>query len=261
MILVKHEMRQSRNTLLVWTAVIGFLLAVCIFLFPEMKSEMEEVSDIFSSMGSFSQAFGMDQVSFGSLLGFYSVECGNILGLGGALFASLCAISMLSKEEKDHTGEFLLTHPVSRCQIVTEKLLAVFLQILLMNLAVFLLALVSLAWIGEEIPWKELLLLHLAYFLLQLEIGGICFGLSAFLRRGSLGTGLGLSIILYFFNIIANISDTAEFLNYITPFSYAEGSEIVTSGSLEINLVLLGMTYGILGMLLAYWKYRRKDIL
>ena len=74
MTILKHEMRQGRNTLLIWTAAIGFLLAVCIFLFPEMESEMDEVSDAFSSMGSFSQAFGMDQVSFGTLLGFYSIE-------------------------------------------------------------------------------------------------------------------------------------------------------------------------------------------
>ena len=42
MTILKHEMRQSRNTLLIWTAAIGFLLAVCIFLFPEMESEMEK---------------------------------------------------------------------------------------------------------------------------------------------------------------------------------------------------------------------------
>ena len=121
MTILKHEMRQGRNTLLIWTAAIGFLLAVCIFLFPEMESEMDEVSDAFSSMGSFSQAFGMDQVSFGTLLGFYSIECGNILGLGGALFAALCAVSMLSKEEKDHTGEFLLTHPVTRLALLQRN--------------------------------------------------------------------------------------------------------------------------------------------
>ena len=251
MTILKHEMRQGRNTLLIWTAAIGFLLAVCIFLFPEMESEMEEVSDAFSSMGSFSQAFGMDQVSFGTLLGFYSIECGNILGLGGALFAALCAVSMLSKEEKDHTGEFLLTHPVTRRRIVTEKLMAIVFQLFLLNIIVLFLSLASVAWIGEELPWKELLLLHLAYFLLQLEIGGICFGISAFLRRGSLGIGLGIAVILYFFNIIANISEAAEFLKYITPFGYAEGTDIVTNVSLDMHLVILGMGYGIIGILLA----------
>ena len=73
MTILKHEMRQNRNTLLIWTAAIGFLLAVCIFLFPEMESEMEEVSDAFSSMGStryLRVAFGMDQVSFGTFWAF-----------------------------------------------------------------------------------------------------------------------------------------------------------------------------------------------
>ena len=28
-----------------WTASIGFLLAVCVFLFPEMKGQMGSVSD------------------------------------------------------------------------------------------------------------------------------------------------------------------------------------------------------------------------
>ena len=50
---------------------------------------MDSVSDMFSSMGSFTAAFGMDKISFGNVMGFYGIECGNILGLGGAFFAGL----------------------------------------------------------------------------------------------------------------------------------------------------------------------------
>ena len=90
MTLVRHELKQGRTAFLIWTAAVGGLLAVCVFLFPEMKGEMEGVSDIFSSMGSFTAAFGMDRLNFGTFTGFYAVECGNVLGLGGAFFASLC---------------------------------------------------------------------------------------------------------------------------------------------------------------------------
>ena len=114
MTLVKHELRQGKTSFIVWTVSVGFLLAICIFLFPEMKGQMDSVSDMFASMGSFTEAFGMDRLNFGTLIGFYAVECGNILGLGGAFYASLCAVGILSKEEKDKTAEFLLTHPVSR---------------------------------------------------------------------------------------------------------------------------------------------------
>ena len=137
MTIVKHELRQGRTALIIWTASIGFLMAICLFLFPEMKSQMEEVNEMFASMGSFTAAFGMDRLSFGTLTGFFSIECGNILGLGGAFFASLCAVGILSKEEKDKTAEFLLTHPVSRVRVITEKLIAVFLQITILNLIIY----------------------------------------------------------------------------------------------------------------------------
>lgn len=260
MTLVKHELRQGKAAFLIWTASIGFLLVICIFLFPEMKEQMADVNDIFASMGSFTEAFGMDRLSFGTLIGFYSVECGNILGLGGAFYASLCAAGILSKEEKDRTAEFLLAHPVSRKKIITEKLIAILLQITAVNLIIYALSVGSIAAIDEEIPWKEISLMHLAYYLLQLELAGICFGISAFLRKGSAGVGLGIAAMMYFLNLIANITDTADFLKYVTPFGYCEGADIVSNGSLDGTMVSIGAILGICGILIAYLKYTKKDI-
>ncbi len=258
--ILRHELRQARNALVVWAAAIGALMVICILLFPEMKGEMEGVSDIFASMGSFTAAFGMDRLAFGELRGFYAVECGNILGLGGAFFAALQGISALAKEERDRTAEFLLTHPLDRGAIVTGKLLGVLAQIVLLNLAVTAMAFLSVAFIGEATPWRDILLLHGAYFLLQLELAWVCFGISAFLRRGGLGLGLGLAILAYFLNIIANISEKADFLKYITPFGYTEGADIFTSGSLEWDRVLIGMGLMVLGVAAGYLRYCTKDI-
>ena len=260
MTLFCHELRQGRRAFAVWTAAIAFLIAVCLFLFPEMKSQMDGVSELFASMGSFTAAFGMDRLNFGTLIGFYAVECGNILGLGGAFYAALIAVSALAKEEKERTAEFLLSHPVSRVSVISSKLAALVIQIVVMNAAIFALSAACIAAIGEEPAWKEICLLHLAYFLLQLELAGICFGISAFLRRGSLGIGLGIAAMMYFLNIIANISEKAEFLKAVTPFGYAEGADIVANGSLDSELVLVGMIFALIGIAAAYFWYSRKDI-
>lgn len=260
MTLIKHELRQGRKTLFIWTAAIGFFLVVCVFMFPEMKGEMEGVTDLFASMGAFTAAFGMDRLNFGTLTGFYAVECGNILGLGGAFFAALIAVNALAKEEKDRTAEFLLTHPVGRGRIVTEKLIAMAIQVTALNIAVFCLAVASVFIIGEDIPWKELGLLHLANFLMQVELAGICFGISAFLRRGGAGIGLGAAAMMYFLNIVANISDSAAFLKYITPYGYTDGADIITNGHLDGLLIAIGMLYAAVGIAAAYWKYGKKDI-
>ena len=260
MTIVKHELRQGRTAFLIWTGAIGFLLAVCVYLFPEMKGQMEGINRLFSSMGAFTAAFGMDKLNFGTLIGYYSIECGNVLGLGGAFYAALCAVDILSKEERLRTADYLLTHPVSRAQILTEKLTAVILQITVMNVIIYLISILTMTMIGETIPWRELNLQHLAYYLMQLETAGICFGISAFLRKGSTGAGLGLAAILYFVNLIANISKSARFLKYITPFGYCDGADITSAGKLDPGMVTVGMLIGAVCILAAFVKYMGKDI-
>ena len=260
MTVLNHEFRMGRKALAIWTAAIGGFIVCCIFLFPEMAGQMKSVSNIFASMGAFTAAFGMDRLNFGTLTGFYAIECGNILGIGGALFAAMLASNMLCKEEKDHTAEFLLTHPVTRVHVVAGKLGAMLAQTLLMNAVVFLMAAASVAAIGYEIPWKELGLLHLACLLVQVELEGICFGISAFLRRGGLGIGMGLTICFYFLNLVANLSKQAKFLKYITPFGFAEGADVLSDGCLNLRYLAVGAVFTIIGIAAAFWEYNRKDI-
>lgn len=260
MTLVKHELKQGLTSLIIWTVSIAALILVCVLVFPEMAEQADAMGEMFSSLGVFTEAVGMDRLNFGTLPGFYSVECGNILGIGGALFAALIAITILSKEEKDRTAEFLITHPVSRLRIITEKLIAVIIEIIVLNAIVYLTGIISIIIIGENVPWKEFNLMHLSFLLMQIEIASICFGISSFLRKNSMGIGLGLAMMLYFLNIVANITDKAEFLKYITPFGYTEGADIISDGAINSTMVLLGMLYAAIGIAAAYWQYSRKDI-
>ena len=260
MTLIRHELRRAWKSLLIWTCSIGAFIVICLFMYPEMRTQTESISSIFSSMGAFSAAFGLDVLDYGSLKGFYGIECGSILGIGGALFAALAGIGALAGEEKDGTAEFLLTHPLSRAEIVTKKLIAVMIQIVALNVVVYLMAVGSIAAVGEAVPWKEVTILHLAFFLMQVEIACICLGISAFLWRGGIGIGLGLAITLYFLNIIANLTDKADALKFLTPFGYADGAEILSKGAIHGPRLLVGMAAAVCGVALAYWKYCRKDI-
>lgn len=260
MTLVKHEIRQGWKATAIWTLSIGFFIAMCIFMFPEMASEMKTVSKIFASMGAFTKAFGMDRLNFGTLIGFYAIECGNILGIGGALYAAMTASNLLCREERDRTAEFLLTQPVTRAQVVTGKLIAMLILTVILNVICYAIAVLSVLVIGEPIPWKDLGLLHLACFFVQVELEGICFGISAFLRRSGMAPGMGLAICLYFLNIMANLSKSVKFLKYLTPFAYAEGADVLSSGKLDTKLLLIGLCVTLVGVAAAYWEYAKKDI-
>lgn len=260
MTLYINQLKRGAKSWAVWTLAIGFMLLICVMMFPEMKNEMEGVTAVFANMGGFTAAFGMDKLSFGELMGFYGIECGNILGLGGGFFAALLGISLLANEEKEHTAEFLLTHPVSRGWVLGQKLLSAITQIVLMNAVIVGISLLSAAIVGEEYEMREFLLLHLAYLVLQIEIACVCFGISAFIRRGSIGIGLGLALVLYFMNIVCNISEKAEFLKYITPYAYAEASNIISESEIDAGLMLIGTAVAAAGAAIGFIKYCKKDI-
>lgn len=260
MTVFKHEMRQGRNSLVVWTAFIAVIMGVCILIYPEVSKQMDGVSKMFANMGGFSAAFGLDKINFGEFIGFFGIECGNVLGLGGAFFAALTGISALSKEESGHTAEFLLTHPVSRQNVVAQKIVSVIAQIVILNTATVGVTALSTAAIGESPDIKPLALTFAAYLVMQIEIAAICFGISAFMGRGGLGIGLGLAAVFYFLNIIANLTESAEFLKYVTPFGYTDCADIIADGRIEIKYLAVGMILAVIGIGAAFWKYSRKDI-
>ena len=257
---LKREVLSQRTSVLIWGLVIGLLTATAMLIYPQMKSQMDQVGEVMASMGSFTKAFGMDQLNFGTLTGYYAIECGNILGIGGAFFAAIVGIGALMKEERDRTAEFLLTHPVSRTRVITEKLVAVFAVILIMNVIVLACSVLSLLIVKEEVEWGTVLLMHFAFLLLQFEIAGICFGLSAFLWKSGVGTGIGIAAVFYFLNIISNITEDARALKYITPFGYTDGSYISNNNGLELRYLIPGLLFMAAGIAVAYFKYRRKDI-
>ena len=260
MTLFFHEIKQNRISLITWTLAIALMLLICILMFPEMNTDMGGLTAMFANMGSFTRAFGMDRLNFGDIMGFYALECGNILSIGGGFFAALLGITVLAKEEQERTAEFLLTHPIRRRTVIFQKLLSIFFELLLMNLFVMAVSAASFAFIGEELAIKEFFLLHGAYIILQLEIACICFGISAFIHRSGVGAGLALAALLYFLNLFKNISSQAEFLKYITPFAYAEAADIISDSSIDTHLLALGIFYAAVGIAVAFWKYIRKDI-
>lgn len=260
MTIFNHELKLGKTSLLIWSSAISFMMVLCVLIYPEMSSQIDEISKTFSEMGGFSQAFGMDKLNFGEFTGFFGIECGNVLGLGGAFYASLIGVSNLAKEERNHTAEFLLTHPVSRTKVVFEKLLAMFTQILIMNLIVITLSSISIMIIDVSIDIYTLLLLYIAYFIMQIEIGAITFAISACIKKSQLGIGLGLATIFYFVNIISNLMEETKILKYFTPFGYTDGAEIINNNQIPIGYLIVGLVVTIISIVFAFIKYKNKDI-
>jgi ABC-2 type transport system permease protein len=182
--------------------------------------------------------------------------------LFGSIYAVMLAGNMLSKEHNEKTIEFLLSRPITRSGIVTQKLLAIFTNLLIFNLAIAIANYIGFKMADAEFDIRVFILLSVAPFLLHLVFASFAFLLSSQMKksRNIVSISLGLVFIMYFLDILSSISDKLESLKYITPYEYVDPVEIVINKS--ISTTYLGIMAGVifLCVLASYLIYQKRDI-
>lgn len=260
MVLFVQEWKQNKKSLLVWSLCVGVLCFGCLLLYDSLADSMGGMSEMFSEMGAFSAALGMNKVNIGTLEGYYAVEIAILLSLGGGLFAAMTGSAFVAKEEEGHTSEFLNALPLSRTGILLAKYAAMALLLFGFGLITFICALAGFACMGEMPDMVNLLQYHGAAFLMQLEIGSICFLLSAMCRKKPTGAALGLTVFFYMLDLLLRVVPALQSAKYITPFYYANASDIFSENA--VNIPLLGAGAGVCAVFLAaaLFVYGRRDI-
>lgn len=259
MILYKHEMKMNRKSLLIWTLSVGLICFGCILLYTSLEDSIQGIAESFSDMGAMSAALGMDKMSLATLKGYYATEITMMHSLGGAMFAAILGTGLLSKEESGHTAEFLCVLPIERKHIVWGKYLALVSNIIVLNVTCAGLYLFGFVMMGEPVDGKEMVLYHLAAALMQLEVGTVCFFLSACVKKSIMGAGLGLTLLLFAADMMCRIVPAIEELKYITPFYYANAADIFTDGKINGVMAATGVGIIVIFYAAARWVYCRKD--
>lgn len=261
MIICRKELKRAAGSWCMCTFALVFIQSfICIFLFPEVKAQISTVNDAMENVGKIVGAFGMDYLSLDEITDFYGLVCGMALGIGGGLFAATKGACILEAEEENDTADFLLTFPISRAAVLTQKLFALLMQVIALNAAVMGAGLLTARILNEALEICCFLFLHIAYLVMQLEIAGICFGISAFIKTGGTAIGMALVIVLYLMYIIYNFSEKAEFLKYWTPYVYCGVGKIFLRSKVQMELMGIGVAVGMMGIIAAYLEYAQKDI-
>lgn len=100
---------------------------------------------------------------------------------------------------------------------------------------------------------------HTAEFLMQLEVGTICFFLSACVKKSIMGAGLGLTLLLFAADMMCRIVPAIEEMKYVTPFYYANAADIFTEGKINGVMMAAGAGIIVVSYAAARWVYCRKD--
>lgn len=102
MTIYKHELRETFKSTMIWSVSVALFLMMYILVYPAFQDQIGSMNDIVKNMGNFTEAFGLNESSMSTAFGFYAVEAGLVLSIGGAMFAATSGISMVAKEEANH---------------------------------------------------------------------------------------------------------------------------------------------------------------
>ena len=259
-----REFKRNLKGLLIWALVLISLVVLMMSMYPSIAKDSDKINDLLSAYPKeLLSAFHMDELDFGDVFGFYSVEGYLFVTLFGSIYAILLSSGILSKEVGDKTIEFLLSKPITRREIITSKLLTFITNIAILDIFLGLGLLFSvLIFNDNEFSYKILFLLSFAPFVLHFTFGTIGLFISIFMKKSRqiLSVSLGLVLTMYFFSIIANISDKLEFLKYFTPFEYISAADILKNESLSGLYMSILVIVNILAISFTYVIYEKKDI-
>ena len=262
--IIKHEFKRNFRSLVLWSTIIVGLSVLMLVLFPAFEDSMGEMLEMLDAWpAGFLEAFGLGEggLDMGNIYGWYGVEGYLFVLLIGGSYSAVLGSSILSKEEDEKTIEFLLSKPVSRTKIIFGKIFVIILNLFLLNLLMSIVLFFSFVLFGEFdfLVWA---LFSFAPLLHQFFFASISFLISVFITksRAVISISLGLVIGLYVVEIISKLTDSAEFLKYLTPYEYVNAVDIVNNNNIQGIYLLITFIVITLSFVLAWMFYNKKDI-
>jgi ABC-2 type transport system permease protein len=229
--------------------------------FEDSFSQLEELLSIYPE--GFLEAFGLGEggLDMSSPYGWFGTEGYLFVVLIGGSYAAILGSSIISKEEDDKTIEFLLSKPLSRNQVLLGKGLVVLINILLLNIAMFIGLLITFALVAD-LQLLTTILLCVGPLILELIFASIAMAISVFVTKSRqvMSISLGLVIGLYVLNIVATLTDELNFLIYATPYEYVNAVDIVNENLIEPLYLLISFGIVLISGLVTWFFYNRKDI-
>ncbi|MDF2942751.1 MAG: hypothetical protein K0S01_1609 [Herbinix sp.] len=258
-----YELKSLRKSAILWICAMIALAALYFSIYPSMSSDALEFKELLSNYPPTVRAMlGIDLDYITSILGFYSMIFGFII-LCGAIQAMNLGVSILSKESRERTADFLLVKPVSRQFIITAKLMASFTTIVVTDI-IFCLASFAIANRVKTVDFsnKVLFMINLTLFFIQLIFLAVGVVVSVFFNKikSVLPLSLGIVFGLYMIGALLATGEDAETLRFLSPFKYFNITYIIKNSSYEVSYLILSMIIVVVSVIATYIIYSRKDI-
>lgn len=260
----KRELKINLKSFIIWTSILIGLFLVVFLVYPSIvNSENMEMMDEMMKMfpEEMLKAFNMDISTIDSAFGWLKTEGFVFVLLITGIYSGILGSNILLKEESDKTIEYLNSVPVTRKNIVINKILCGLLYIILMIAIIGIFNFIGLSLSGE-FDRKSYILLSITPIFSSIVIFAVCLFLSTFTHKTkkTIGISLGIVFASYFLNIISEIGESTEFLKYISIFTLADIRNVIINESVNPLMIVLTIGITVVFMILTTIRYEKKEL-
>lgn len=264
MTILKHELRANFKSLLIWSGTMAFMIYAGILKYSAFAKTGDAVNQLFEGMPPMMlKVFGVDMIDdLTSLAGFYSIFFLYFM-LIAAVHSVMLGTLIIAKEERDKTADFLFVKPVTRAYVITWKIVAALINILVLNAVTYLVSVFATAPYASDGPlFADIAYICFGLLLFQVLFLGLGLLLAGLISRSKVGTGIGTAIILATFSlkVLIDINKDVDFLRPFTPFNYFSGRDLMFDHQLELGYGALALVLAVLCTIGTYYFFNRRDL-
>lgn len=258
------ELKRSLKNLITWSLiVIGFTVMI-LAIYPYMADMGQDITQLMSKLpDELKKGLGVDDSTWGSILGFYNTYFGIYIIVLMGIYSASTGATIISKEEKDKTSEFLMTRPISRLTIFNSKIASLFTLVgIIFTLQTITAAIGMNSFSTVKIDWSTLATMHIHGFTLVIFFTSVGVLLSMFItpKKNFMGMVVGIVFGTYFIDAISKAADPINWLGYFSPFHYVGFNITDNDYSLSYFSIMGIFTISSILLIIAYKKYKLKDI-
>jgi ABC-2 type transport system permease protein len=259
-----RTIRDKRLSLTIYCLATVAMLWVYVSMFPGIQKESQKLSEAFKSYPeAMMKAFNIESLDFSQLENFVAMEQFSIIWPLIVLFLLLSfAGTSLAGEVEKGTVEALLSRPVSRLRVFTQKYLAGML-VLVGYTTVSVFAIWPLAAM-YSIDFKigNFILVYWLCLLFGWAVYSFAMLCSAWFSERSRVYGIagGVLILMYVLNIIAALKENLGWLKYLSFFHYYDSSAALIKGEFTPLSIVVFLAFAVVATAVAAWRFQKRDI-
>ena len=257
-----QELKNYYRVTLIWATALSLMSFGFLSMFGGFSSDVVSLKHLLASYPpQLLTALNLQVGIFFTIIGFFAYIL-TFIWLAGGMQAMNLGMGVLSKEVSGKTADFLLTKPVTRFSVLTQKLAAAITLLVFTNIVFVSVTLLSATMFSKDsfdhtvffLAAGTLLLVQLIFMALGFLLAAVIPKIKTVLSY-TLPIVFGLFILGLFGNVIGK-----EEIYYLTPFKYFDVIYVVHHTSYEPKYLWITLGVTVISIILGYIAFMMKDI-